>query len=561
MSGQNKTSNVAGVPKGSAAEPTSLSGAARAFTNAARLLRHGPAVGAEASRFALETARIAVGRSDIAPPRGDRRFADPAWQGNPVYKRIAQTYLAGCEAVDRLGERLVEDDVPHAETARFVSGIITSAMAPTNYYAGNPEAIKKGFDTGGASLLKGVSNWATDLVHNGGMPATAKPGVFTVGVDLAVTPGSVIARDDVAELIQYTPVTEEVYERPTLIIPPPIGRFYFLDLAPTRSFVEYAVSEGLQMFMLSWRNPTREQADWGIDTYAARILSAIAEVKAVTGQDDVNVVGFCAGGILESVALNKIAASGDDSVHSATFAVTLLDWSGKNPINAFNTLSTISFAGWNSQRKGVMEARSMGSAFTWMRPNDLVWNYWVNNYLLGQDPPVFDILSWNADGTRLPATLHREFLDIFSKNPLAYPGARTFLGEPVDLSRITVPCFVQGAVNDHLTPWRGTYRTTELVGSSDVTYVLSNAGHIASLVNPPSNLKASYFTGPPAGRMDAETWRAGATKEPGSWWTAWITWCRSHSGDLTAAPSSPGAGPYRELTKAPGLYVRDKVPA
>jgi polyhydroxyalkanoate synthase len=310
--------------------------------------------------------------------------------------------------------------------------------------------------------------------------------------------------------------------------------------------------------MLSWRNPTKEQADWSIDTYATRILSAIDDVREVTGAEDINLLGFCAGGILSTVVLNHLAARGDTRVHTASYAVTLLDWEGKYPIGVFKTAPVLSFAKWNSRRKGVIDAATMGSAFTWLRPNDMVWNYWVNNYLLGQDPPVFDILSWNADGTCLPARLHTQFLEIFGDNPLVTPGAADYLGTPMDVSTIDIPTFVMGAVNDHLTPWRGTYRTTEMT-SGPTTFVLSNAGHIAALVNPPSNPKASYFVGEDAGTVDADTWRENAEQKKGSWWQEWAGWTVTYSGAEVAAPKKLGSPAHPVLTAAPGLYVKDQV--
>jgi polyhydroxyalkanoate synthase len=541
-------------------EPTAVPSARELVAGLTSMLAQGSVVGHEAKTLAQELVHIGLGRSEVAPKRGDGRFRDPAWQDNAVFHRLEQAYLAACQASDNLVDTLEEKDWTHAQKARFLMGIVTSTTAPTNLLIGNPAAMKRARDTRGASLAKGFSNWLSDVRGHGGMPTTAKPGVLKVGEDLAVTPGGVISRDEVAEIIQYNPTTTQVYERPTLIIPPPIGRFYFLDLAPGRSFAEYTVSRGIQTFMLSWRNPTKEQAAWSIDTYAKRILSAIDDVREATGSKDVNIIGFCAGGILNTVALNYLAAQGDTRVHSASYAVTLLDWSGKNPISAFQAAPVISLAKWRSRRSGVIDAATMGSAFTWMRPNDLVWNYWVNNYLLGQDPPVFDILSWNADGTNLPAKLHEQFLDIFASNEMIDAGALEYLGTPVDLSTIRVPTFVMGALTDHLTPWRGTYRTTELTTGRS-TYVLSNAGHIAGLVNPPSNPKASYFVGTRAGSVDAETWRSKAKQKSGSWWEAWADWTIKRAGAEVEAPETLGSTKQPVLTDAPGLYVRDLLPS
>ena len=341
--------------------------------------------------------------------------------------------------------------------------------------------------------------------------------------------------------------------RPVLVIPPPIGRYYFLDLRPGRSFVEYAVSQGLQVFLISWRNPQAEQADWGMDTYAGRILDACETVCEVTGADDVNTIGFCAGGMLMSTLLSHLAQTDRPLVHTASYGVTLLDFDSEAPIGAFSSPRLLGLARRDSQRRGIISARSMGTVFAWMRPDDLIFNYVVNNWLMGDDPPVFDILAWNADGTNLPARLHEQFLDVFGNNSLARPGGVTVLGTPIDLSRIEVPTFVTGAVNDHLTPWTGCYRTTQLL-SGPSTFVLSNAGHIASLVNPPGNPKASYWFGGEPG-PDPVTWREGAEQHTGSWWQAWSAWILERSGKEKAAPATLGSDDHPPLEPAPGSYV------
>jgi len=479
-----------------ATDPIGIPSLGGLLTAASDTLLQGRSVARASVGLAVGLSRVALGLSEVAPTRGDWRFKDPTWATNPLYKRMAQSYLAACDAVEQVLDDMQAANDPHrAYRARFAMGILTSAAAPTNTLWGNPAAIKKTFETGGANLIRGLRNFVDDLRRNGGMPSMAKSGALRVGEDMAVTPGQVVERDEYAEVLQYAPSTQTVRERAVLVVPPPIGRFYFLDLRPGRSFVEYLVSRGLQTFLLSWRNPEPEQADWGIDTYAARISTAIDAVREITSCDDVNLIGFCAGGILQTAVLNRDAARGDERVASASYAVTLLDFGLPAPIGAFASPRLLSLARWNSSRQGVIGARAMSGVFTWMRPNDLVWNYWVNNYLMGEDPPVFDILSWNADGTNLPAALHRQFLNIFEHNPLPTPGALESLGTPVDLSTITVPHYVVGAIADHLTPWKGTYRTTQLLGV-DSTFVLSNAGHIASLVNPPGNPKARLFHRP-----------------------------------------------------------------
>jgi polyhydroxyalkanoate synthase len=319
------------------------------------------------------------------------------------------------------------------------------------------------------------------------------------------------------------------------------------------------VAQGLPVFMISWRNPTKAHADRGMDTYAQGILDAIDVAREVTGSADVNTLGFCAGGILMTTVLNHLAATGDHRIHSAGYAVTLLDFASRAPIGAFSAPRMLGLARWNSRRGGVITARQMGSVFTWMRPDDLIFNYLVNQWLMGEDPPAFDILAWNADGTNLPARLHEQFLDVFGRNSLVEPGGLTVLGTPIRLSQITVPTFVTGATTDHLTPWDGCYRTTQLL-SGPTTFVLSNAGHIQSLVNPPGNPKASYYTGDTPG-PDAVAWRAAAERHTGSWWEPWAQWVIERSGDERPAPDTLGSAAHPPLEPAPGSFVLDRAPA
>jgi polyhydroxyalkanoate synthase len=513
----------------------------------------------EAAHLAGDAVRILRGTDEIAPSPKDKRFADPAWSGNPGYRRLAQAYLAWTGSLHRLVDEYDSGgaDWRQVERARFVVNAVTSALAPTNTLLGNPAALKRAFDTGGRSIARGLGHMLADLRHNGGMPAQVDRRAFTVGKDLGVTPGAVVHRDEVIEVIQYAPTTARVRHRPLVIVPPPIGRFYFLDLRPGRSFVEYAVSQGFQVFMISWRNPTSAQAAWDLDTYAGAVIDAIDVARGVTGSPDVTTLGFCAGGQVMTTALNHLAASGDDRVHAAGYAVTLLDFSSRAPLGAFSAPRLLDLARRNSRRRGVISARDMGSVFSWMRPDDLIFNYLVNQWLMGEDPPAFDILAWNADGTNLPARLHEQFLDIFATNALVRAGAMRVLGTPVHLSRITVPTFVTGGVTDHLTPWDGCYRTTQLL-SGPSTFVLSSAGHIQSLVNPPGNSKASYFTGPEPG-PDPHAWRASAERHTGSWWEAWSEWMLERSGDEVAAPPALGNAIHPRRAPAPGSYVLERT--
>ncbi|GAA4557202.1 PHA/PHB synthase family protein [Pseudonocardia xishanensis] len=529
-----------------------LKGAATAFAQPGPVTRG-------AGRLVRDLASIVRGTDEHTPHPKDKRFADPAWSQNPVFRRLSQSYLALGSELGRLVDEYEKSsaDWHDVERARFAVTALTSALSPTNQLPTNPAALKRAFDTAGGSLVRGARQFAHDVRHNGGLPSQTDRTAYTVGEDLALSPGHVIHRDEVAEIIEYRPSTPAVRERPLLVIPPPIGRFYFLDLRPGRSFVEYAVSRGLRVYMLSWRNPTAAQAEWDMDTYAGRILSGCRVVKDVAGVEDVNTLGFCAGGILQSTVLGHLAAKGDHLIHSASYGVTLLDFGVRAPIGAFSARQALEMARASSKREGVITARSLSTMFSWMRPDDLVFNYVVNNWLMGERPPVFDILAWNADGTNLPAALHSQFLDIFRSNTLA-EGRVEVLGTSIDLGKITAPVFVVGALNDHLTPWTGCYRTTELV-SGPSTYVLSNAGHIASLVNPPGNPKASYFIGgDPAN--GPEHWRDTAERRTGTWWEPWADWIVERSGAERPAPTAPGDADHPPLEPAPGSYVLDRVP-
>ena len=513
-------------------------------------LRRGASLGREGLK-------IAAGRSEIEPAKGDWRFKDPAWRDNPAYRRVMQAYLAWAASMEELVDTAALE-WRDSERARFFMGILTSAAAPTNTLPGNPAALKRAFETGGLSLVRGARSVVRDARSNGGMPAQVNTSAFTIGEDLAATPGAVVYRDDVCEVIQYTPSTPTTRARPVLIVPPQINKYYFLDLAPGRSLVEYVVSRGLPVFMISWRNPGPQQGEWDLDTYAAAVLRAVDVTTEVSRSDDVNVLGFCAGGILTATVLSHLAATGDDRVRSASFGVTLLDFAIPNTVGLFDSSPLIHMGRARSSRAGVLDGRSLANVFTWLRPNDLVWNYWVNNNLMGNEPPTFDILAWNSDATNLPARLHGQLLSIFTDNLVATPGGIDVLGTPVDLSRVQLDTYVTGALTDHLTPWKGCYRTTQLL-PGDSTFVLSNAGHIASLVNPPGNPKAHFFAGPEPG-SDPDAWRAGAERRSGTWWEHWSDWVCERSGDERKAPAKLGSRRHKVIEPAPGSYVRGAEP-
>jgi polyhydroxyalkanoate synthase len=533
-------------------EPVGRVGVGAAAQSLASAARRSRGIGRRGAALGLESAKVIAGRSQVAPEKGDWRFKDETWQENPAYRRLMQLYLASAAAI----MDIVEDadvDWRNAQRARFAAEVLTTALSPTNSLLGNPAALKRGFESGGQSLARGARNLVKDIRTNRGMPSTVDRGALTVGTDLAATPGAVVYRDEVCEVLQYKPTTGTVWSRPVVLVPPQISKYYFMDLAPGRSFVEHAVAQGLQVFVTSWRNVTREQSDWGLDTYAEAIERVIDVAREVSGSDDVNLLALCAGGILSSTVLSHFAATGDTRVRSASFGVTLLDFDVPAPIGMFQIAPLLATVRRRSSREGILDGATLGTVFTWLRPNDLVWNYWVNNYLMGNDPPVFDILAWNADSTNLPGKLHGEFLDVMQNNLLTKPGELTVLGTGVDLRKITLDTYVTGATTDHLTPWKGCYQTTQLMTGRS-RFILSNAGHIASLINPPGNPKAHFFAGPePEG--DPDTWFERAERHQGTWWEDWAAWVTERSGEERDAPAKLGSRKHKAAEPAPGTYV------
>ncbi|HTQ46436.1 MAG TPA: alpha/beta fold hydrolase [Polyangiaceae bacterium] len=505
-----------------------------------------------AARLARELSEITLGRSTRAPAPSDRRFVDVAFRENAVYRRLMQSYLAFGDALLALPSEL-ELDAKSQERGRLALSLVADALAPTNTLVGNPAAVKRAFETAGMSLARGMRNLARDVVDNRGMPAQIAPGAYRVGENLAVTAGAVVLRTEVLELLQYSPRTDAVYERPLLMVPPQINKYYVLDLAPGRSLVEYAVSKGFTVFVVSWRNPTPAQRDWGMDTYVGALCEVVDAVCAVTGSERLNVLGACAGGITTAVLLGHLAARGDARVGAATFPVTVLDTSATSPFSVHVTEKTIASALARSRSKGVLTGREMSRAFAWLRPNDLVWNYWVNNYLLGQSPPSFDILFWNNDVTNLPAALHAEFLELLLKNSLCHPGALSALGTPVDLTKVRAEVYAVGALTDHITPWQACYRTPRLFGGAR-TFVESSSGHIQALVNPPGSDRAAFLTCDTY-EADEAAWLKAARKHQGSWWDHWASWLSARSGGQRESRETLGNDAYPPLGTAPGRYV------
>ncbi len=502
------------------------------------------------AKFWQEQFRIYAGQSALAPEKGDHRFDDSAWGSNPLYKQGMQTYLSLRKGIQEWVDALPIEH-KEVERVRFTTSLLTEALAPSNWPT-NPAALKRYLETGGVSAVRGLQNMVDDIVHNGGMPSTVKRGVLKVGKDMATTPGKVVYRSEVFELIQYAPSTPDVRARPFLMVPPQINKFYFYDLSPKKSLIRFAVESGLQVFTISWRNPTEEQRDWNFDTYVGAIEEAMDVVCDITGSPDCNIEGGCVAGIGVIALLGSLAARGSTKVHSATLMVTLVDTSAETQLGILATPGLLDMASANTQAHGVFEGAEMGKVFAMLRPNDLIWSYWVNNYLLGNDPPSFDVLAWNADTTRMAAGMHLQILDLVKNNTLVRGDFKVH-GQPISLGAITCDQFWLTGSSDHITPWRACYASARMLGGQR-EFVLSDGGHVQSMVSSPSNAKASYHIASHQPE-DPDEWLAGSTEHRQSWWLHWREWITPRSGKLQPAPTALGNANHPPLDDAPGTYV------
>ena len=508
--------------------------------------------------YASEMLDVVKGDSELEPERRDRRFRDESWHKNPLYKRTMQSWLA----MKRELNGWIDDSRMHPADqarARFVTELITDAVAPTNTLIGNPTALKMLYATKGQSLFKGLQNAFDDIKNNGGLPKMVDERPFVLGETVAATPGKVVYRSPMFELIQYKPQTDEVYEYPLLMIPPQINKFYAHDLAPGKSMVEFMLKNNQQVFVISWRNPSREHAHWGLEDYVKSCVEAGEVVKQIAGSDRLNVTGACSGGATMALYLNELAARDDNSVNCYSLFVAVLD--GKrsdSEIGLFVNSAGIEAARRHSAKHGILSGEELSRMFAWMRPNDLIWNYVVNNYLLGLDPPPFDVLFWNGDSTNLPAQLHSDYLDIFKGRLFRPDRDWVFLDHFVNLSNVGQDGFMVAGVTDHITPWIAVYRNIRLLGG-DIDFVLSNSGHLQSLLNPPGNPKAMYYASP-KGQKDyparATDWQKSAQQHNESWWLRWAEWMSVRSGGMTAAPKALGSKVHKPITDSPGEYVR-----
>jgi polyhydroxyalkanoate synthase len=530
----------------------------------ARFVRPGAAVGVAAGlarrpdraarrvgHLGAELARVATGRSEVRAAKRDRRFADPAWESSWLFRRVLQTHLAVGEAVDGLISD-AELDWRHERQARFTAGNVLDALAPSNFPWSNPTVIKESVDQGGLNLVKGARNFLRDFPR---LPSTVDTRKFAVGENLALTPGSVVLRTEVFELIQYTPQTDKVREVPLLFAPPTINKYYVLDLAPGRSMAEWLVRQGQQVFMISWRNPDAEQGHFDLDTYSAAVLEARDAVAAISGQPAVHLNGVCSGGIISAGVVGHLAAAGRlGEIASLSLLVAALDNERAGTASALTGREVAAAAIADSARRGYLDGQALSGVFTWLRPNDLVWNYVVNNYLLGKEPPAFDVLFWNQDTVRLAAGLHRDFIHLSLENSLTRPGALEVLGSGVDLGAVDLDSYIVAGLTDHIIPWENAYRSTQLLGGTP-RFVLSTSGHIQALVNPPAAESRSSYRIADEHPAAPEAWAARAATRKGSWWPDYDQWLAARSGELKPARKRLGSGRYKALARAPGNFV------
>lgn len=493
----------------------------------------------------------------IAPAAGDRRFVGPEWASSPMHDYMRQAYLINARFLTRFAEELPIPDHVAKNRIQFMVRQYVDALAPSNFAVSNPEVVQKALDTKGESLTQGLLNLIGDMEK--GRISMTDDSAFEVGRNLATTPGSVIFENEFMQLIQYAPATEKVYKRPLLIVPPCINKYYILDLQKENSFVRYVVEQGVTVFLISWRNPGPEQGKWGWDDYLDDgVINALQIVREITKVEKPNVLGFCIGGTLLASALAVLRARGEDPVESVTFLTSMLDFSETGDIACFIDETSVAAREATIGNGGIMNGLELQQTFSCLRPNDLIWNYVVDNYLKGNKPSAFDLLYWNADSTNLPGPFMGYYLrNMYLENNLRVPGKLTMLGESVDLGRIDCPSFFYASREDHIVPWRTSYLGRRLVGG-ETTFVLGASGHIAGVVNHPAKNKRSYWTN--AGTAPtSEAWMQEAAEHKGSWWPHWIEWLQGRSGDMVAARGKLGSRSYKPGEDAPGRYVKESL--
>ena len=487
----------------------------------------------------------------------DRRFASREWRENPYYSYLRQSYLLAARYIEDVVER-APLDAREKERALFAARQWIDAMCPANFAAMNPAALRAAMESNGESLARGLANLVVDAGR--GRISQTDEAAFELGRNVAVTPGEVVYENDLIQLIQYRPRTEQVAKRPLVMIPPCINKYYILDLQPENSLVGYAVDSGHTVFMVSWRNVETDQGHYGWDDYLELgVFSALRVAREIGKTDKVNALGFCVGGTLLGAGLAVMAAKGEDIVESVTFLAAMLDFSETGQIGLFVDEASVATREATIGQGGLLPGQDLAFVFSSLRANDLIWPYVVNNYLLGGKPAAFDLLYWNADSTNLPGPMYCYYLrNTYLENNLRMPGKLRNCGVPVDLGRVSLPMFGLATREDHIVPWRSAYRTLHLLGGEDKTFVLGASGHIAGVVNPASKNRRSHWIGSPYPR-EPEDWLASATEEKGSWWPRWMKWLDEHGGGRRKAPAQSGNAKHKPIESAPGRYVRHRI--
>ena len=512
------------------------------------------AIGLAAAVRAAGARAVGVDESGpVSPAPSDKRFADAAFVDNPLYYLLAQEYLLSSQMVDELLD--AADLNPTEQTkARFAAKFLVDALSPTNTLPGNPAALRRAFDSGGKSVVRGAKNMLDDILHNGGWPSQVDSEGFEVGVNMAATPGAVVYRSDLIELIQYEPADKQVHAVPLLFCPPWINKYYIMDLAPGRSLIEWAVQHGHTCFAISYRNPDASMRNLNFADYLYQgVLDAVRVVREITGAPEVNTLSVCLGGTLTAMALAHNAAGGDHSIKSATFLNTLTDFSTPGVLGVFTDEPTIAGLEKQMAKAGFLDSSNMAHTFDALRANDLIFSYVINNWLLGNKPPAFDLLVWNKDSTRMPAKMHSQYLrSCYLHNEFAR-GEFEVDGQKLNPAKIDIDTYVLAAVDDHIVPWVSGYKTTQLFSGAN-RFVLSTSGHIAGIVNPPGP-KAKHWTND-AHPADPQEWKENATLQTGTWWEDWTKWAAKQGGPKVAAPAKLGSKDYPVIESAPGSYVR-----
>ena len=506
----------------------------------------------------MEEASTLLGQGGNLAKSSDRRFSADAWGSNPMAAFAAAAYLLNSRTLMGLAEAVETDEKTRARI-RFAVEQLSAASAPSNFMALNAEAQQKAIETKGESIAKGIQNLLHDMRQ--GHVSMTDESLFEVGKNVATTEGAVVFENELFQLIEYKPLTAKVFEKPFLLVPPCINKFYILDLQPDNSFIRYAVAQGHRTFVVSWRNPDASLAQKTWDNYIEdAVIKAIHVTQDITGADSINTLGFCVGGTMLGSALAVLAARGEKPVASATLLTSMLDFSDTGILDIFIDEGMVKYREKEMGKGGLMKGKDLASTFSFLRPNDLVWNYVVGNYLKGETPPPFDLLYWNSDSTNLPGPFYAWYLrNTYLENKLTKPGKAVVCGEKVDLGKVDIPVYIYGSREDHIVPITGAYASTQFLPGKK-RFVMGASGHIAGVINPPAKNKRSHWVRDdgklPASQAD---WQAGATEHKGSWWTDWSNWLADQAGKQVAAPKAYGKGKYKAIEPAPGSYVKAKA--